>query len=343
MRLQSIVGPEESFNLQLGPLHRIVLGLSSADLARQIDMDPVRINDIDWLGRTPLMRAASKGDSASVQILLSRGARTDLSCRNGSTPLHMAMFSGDFACMKKLIHYQADKIVNNHSESTPLHALSQNSKLSQSEMDALLSIFRDVGADFDGQDRYGSSSLYLAVHSGSITGIKSLVKHGANLDICNHDGYPVIYYSVAKQSSKCFETLCQVGARLSWEHSQTRGPRNILEAVAFCGGVDQMDFVADSTLPLIEYSAERLDYFFHEGQKHEYLATFGLSTEEKLQAFRNMVLKKGVAMNTGIERIGVNLDSLQPIEEIDKNDHGDNETSGDEDSDTYEDALEEFT
>ena len=102
-KLRSMIDSEESFDLHLGPLHRIVLGLSRASLEDQIEMRPTGIRDVDWLGRSPLMWAAYKGDSKSLKILLSRGAAVNHSCRFGETPLHGAASIGSVECMKLLL------------------------------------------------------------------------------------------------------------------------------------------------------------------------------------------------------------------------------------------------
>lgn len=89
-KLRSMIGREGFLDLQLGPLHRIVLGLSDANLAHQIEMEPGRIDEVDWSGMTPLMWAAQREDQVSVEVLLSHGARTDLACLDGRSAPHCA-------------------------------------------------------------------------------------------------------------------------------------------------------------------------------------------------------------------------------------------------------------
>lgn len=55
-------------------LHKIVLGLSTADLEETLLLLAAEINAIDVQGRTALIWAAAKGDSRAVALLLSHGA-----------------------------------------------------------------------------------------------------------------------------------------------------------------------------------------------------------------------------------------------------------------------------
>lgn len=63
-----VVLSEDEYDLQLTPVHRIVVGLSSVPLQSQLESDASAINDPDWQGRTPLMWAAIRDDCTKVQF-----------------------------------------------------------------------------------------------------------------------------------------------------------------------------------------------------------------------------------------------------------------------------------
>lgn len=57
IRLRQLLGSEDRYDLQLTAIHRIIVGLSCADLQEQLDLDPSLINQGDWIGMSPLMWA----------------------------------------------------------------------------------------------------------------------------------------------------------------------------------------------------------------------------------------------------------------------------------------------
>ena len=58
-------------------LHRIILGLSMADLEEEIRLYPENVNTTDVMGRTPLAWAACRGDDRAIITLLSHGAEVN--------------------------------------------------------------------------------------------------------------------------------------------------------------------------------------------------------------------------------------------------------------------------
>src|SRR5437763_1553676 len=69
---------------QYTTLHKIVLGLSSLDLARQLEASTATIDDPDSRGRTALWWASAVGEEQMVRLLLAHGASIHL----GSKPSH---------------------------------------------------------------------------------------------------------------------------------------------------------------------------------------------------------------------------------------------------------------
>jgi ankyrin repeat protein len=78
---------------------------------------------VDINGHTPLHRAAAKGHTACVEVLLQQGDGKHLSMQlnhNGATPLHSAARRGHFASTKLMLDNGADPMARTNKNETPL-------------------------------------------------------------------------------------------------------------------------------------------------------------------------------------------------------------------------------
>ena len=97
--------------------HKIIFGLCELDLNQVLHELPDLINQKDAYGATPLHWAARRGDTESVSVLLSQGARVDEVERNGYTPLMWGMDAADSHVTGLLLAAGADA---NHTTSARL-------------------------------------------------------------------------------------------------------------------------------------------------------------------------------------------------------------------------------
>ena len=77
------------------------------DVRVQLDTHPELLNAKDFLGLTPLHRAAQGGQDAVVKWLLSKGADTGSIDQNGNTPLHWTVITGQSNVVETLIANRA--------------------------------------------------------------------------------------------------------------------------------------------------------------------------------------------------------------------------------------------
>ena len=145
--------------------------------------------------------------------------------------------------------------------------------------------------------------------------------------------------SILNLKTDSLKALSQLGANSSWEHSEHQ-LGNILEVAAVHGGVEKMEILANSSLAPVEYEVTRLDILFRQFRDHTILRASGLacSAEEELAAFRNLIRKKGIAINMDVESpVAIAEDMVEQV-------HGnDDENVKDKEIDIYEDALEELS
>jgi ankyrin repeat protein len=138
--------------------------------ARTRELFPVRrwlysLNDVSWVdftGQTPFLRAALSADTATMRLLVERGADPNLPTLAGTTPL-MAAAGVNWV------------VAQTYTESV------------QARLEAV-KLCLDLGADVNATNSMGLTALLGAVNRGSNDIIELLVQRGARLDIKDKEG-----------------------------------------------------------------------------------------------------------------------------------------------------------
>ncbi|MCJ1282847.1 hypothetical protein MMC26_002173 [Xylographa opegraphella] len=173
---------------QFTVLHKIVLGLLSKDLRRELEGSTSEINTLDSQGRSPLSWAAARGDSQKVQVLLEYGANSNLADRQNSSPLH---YSKNAACSEMLLRHGADIASRNCWGATALHTVCRGSgDLS------LLSFLLSFGADPNLCDRDGQTPLHDAALKSNTACVDSLIANGADVNVINLSGDSPLRFAI---------------------------------------------------------------------------------------------------------------------------------------------------
>lgn len=92
---------EQNFN----HVHQIVLGLNGRNLAEALKERPHLTDCPDTRGNTPLIWAATRGDTENLQELLKHGASTELRNNNGWNALYTAVNHSRLECTAILLSY----------------------------------------------------------------------------------------------------------------------------------------------------------------------------------------------------------------------------------------------
>ncbi|WP_434732011.1 ankyrin repeat domain-containing protein [Wolbachia endosymbiont of Zygogramma bicolorata] len=150
------------------------------------------VNAIDKRGFTPLHFAAIKDHHEIVFSLMCKGADVNVKDLNGCTPLEIAKTEEHTECIK-------------HLQSNDLHDVSDNS-LSVNSYSELQEF---VNFKYDGE----YTSLHLAVKSGNVQDVKSLIAIGADVSIkATRYEYTPLYFAVEGGNEEIVKILIEAGA-----------------------------------------------------------------------------------------------------------------------------------
>jgi ankyrin repeat protein len=138
--------------------------------ARTRELPPPRrwlysLNDVSWVdftGQTPFLRAALSGDTATMKLLVQRGADPNIPTLAGTTPL-MAAAGVNWT-------------------------VGQTFTESPQALVAAVNLCLELGADVNAANSMGLTALLGAANRGSNDIIELLVKRGARLDVKDKEG-----------------------------------------------------------------------------------------------------------------------------------------------------------
>lgn len=351
IKLQALVGFHGPDDLQFGPLHRIVTGLSCADLQTQLDLEPSRIDDPDGSGMTPLMWAAYRGSYTYLEVLLSQGAQIDLRDSVGRTALTLAIEATSMKCAKALLTAGANPNIADDRGFSPAHKLYFfKSSLDSESMATLLHV---RGANLDAKDIDGWTPLHYATDSGSHEAVVALINHGADTNACTDDGITPIGFAVYRRDDKISETLCNSGALPSW-NSTPDSIENILHWIATYGSVAVMDVIGNSLIPPLECDVNLPWYCFNTFRENIHFERYNADEEER-SAFKRLLEKKAIPVRSAqdlysqmvIEDTKNQKENPDVEIEDEREEESDEEAGKSDDEDVedeaFEDAREDFT
>jgi len=157
---------------------------------------------------TPVADAAQAGDLAALRSQLQQRADANRAQADGMTALHWAATNGDLAMTQLLLSAGANPSAQTRLGAiTPLFIAAKNG--SAPLMDALLK----AGADANSVDGTGATPLMLAASSGSADAVRVLLAHGAQVNIKDSGhGQTALMFAAAANRGGAIRLLMEHGA-----------------------------------------------------------------------------------------------------------------------------------
>jgi len=146
----------------------------------QLDPRSDLLNAKDFLGLTPLHRAAQGGQGTAEELLLAKGANINSTDQNGNTPLHWAVFMGQSKVVETLIEHKPDLNAKGAGEKSPLDLAVQQGFVTIAEM------LLKAGAGPNVATSFGVTPLQIAVELGNVEAMKLLLAYHANIPVLTH-------------------------------------------------------------------------------------------------------------------------------------------------------------
>jgi ankyrin repeat protein len=179
-------------------------------------------NTINKVSMTPLLKAASKGDTFQCQQLIASGSLVNEKTALGDTALILASANGHTDAVKFLLSKQSDLNVHGKDNRTPLIAALEDKKTYNHEV---LKILLDHHPDIESRDKKQYTALFHAVFNENTDAVKLLIQNGANVNVT------ILYWRNKRQFTKGIlsiappdpheirQLLIDAGATESWDES----------------------------------------------------------------------------------------------------------------------------
>ena len=161
---------------------------------------------------SPVADAAMRGDTETVQALISRGADVNTPQGDGMSALHWAAERADGALVGILLDAGAEvTAVTRIGDYTPLHLASKAG--AADAVEALL----EANSDPEASTTTGATvPMHFAASAGSAEAIAALARHGALVDARESEwGQTPLMFAAANDRREAVETLLELGADLT--------------------------------------------------------------------------------------------------------------------------------
>lgn len=232
-------------------LHKIILGLSMADLEEEIRLRPEDINTTDVMGRTPLAWAACRGDDRAIVTLLSHGANVNTLDVQHSGVLGHAADRNYVTCVRLLLEAGADPdIASAHGfkVGNPLNVAARNAS------DPLVpKTLLDFGASVDSCGIDGMTALIHASRKDNVSFATLLLEHGANINAASAAGQTPLTTAVAYNSHNVLRLLLDRWFEYS-DYPRLTGP-HLLQTAALYADIETITILTDTNFFRLEYDS----------------------------------------------------------------------------------------
>ena len=160
-------------------------------------------------GNRPLQLAASSEKPEIVELLLNKGADTEVRDESGETLLHWAAKKEILEVVELLIEKGADKEARDGNGNTPLQNAARSNNME------MLEFLLDREANIEARDEDGNRPLQLAIRRENMEMLEFLLNRKANIEARDEDGNTPLQLAVKSKTPKIVALLLDKGAEVN--------------------------------------------------------------------------------------------------------------------------------
>ncbi|KAJ8683895.1 hypothetical protein QAD02_019687 [Eretmocerus hayati] len=180
------------------------------------------VNIIDTNGQTALhflteMNKPFGDDKRSevAELLLRKGANVNIRSKSGSTPLHIALKKGHFNLIEMFLKYNADPNITDQESCTALHLAASNDLLAPNFHEIINSLLAK-GADVDAKQTDGKSALHLAASTRCSTSrLTPLLSADCDINCQDNRGKTALHMACVNRNADNVKSLLNHGADIN--------------------------------------------------------------------------------------------------------------------------------
>lgn len=302
-------------------LHKIILGLSMANLEEEIRLHPEDVNTTDVMGRTPLAWAACRGDDRAIVTLLSHGAEVNTLDVQRSGVVGHAADRNYATCVRLLLEAGADPDIasaHGYNVGNPLNVAARNAS------DPLvLKTLLDFGANVDSSGVDGMTGLIHATRRDNASFATLLLEYGANINATSAAGQTPLTTAVAYNSHNVLRLLLDRWFEYG-ECPRLTGP-HLLQIVALYADAETISILTNTDHLHLKYDSSYA------------LGDFTSRLNERSDATEKLIAAFGELM--GVIKLGPALHGHHGTEDLMESGLANSDAS-DSDNEVFENAME---
>jgi len=169
---------------------------------------------------TPLVKAATKGHSRILEILLQYGAdinaKTD---KSEKTPLYFAAWKGHIRIVEILLQHGADTNAKTSANETPLYVAAGEGHTRIVEI-----LLQHGGSEINASSIMNETPLHVAATYGNDTVVEMLLQHGAEINASSNSNETPLHLAADRGYHTIAKILLQNGAEINARRRRNETP-----------------------------------------------------------------------------------------------------------------------